>query len=270
MVDTTTATHELHGPCGDEDERVTVQSLVDDEELSIWWLHGPGRNTVRLSADDAPDAGGYIWCPRETYSEREDDVTLVQIPHTVWGDYVGDSYNRANHRAILDNYADDVIRVEWPHSTEGLALRLDGTIPSGLADEIRGLSEYPLICDDTHSTLELELELEDWDSYARDDLRLDVERKLEKLRDGDDVELSWLLTDELCTAPSDGALLRLVERARYDGVVTWDVETAVGGYFRGLEELADTIVAARVRRARRDLARILAEYSEIPGQLQLG
>lgn len=272
MTDTTTITHDLHGPCGGKDDRVTVRSLVEDGGVfGAWWKHGPGLRQFYVNHDD--DTSGVIYSPR-SYSYGDSDIVLVEVPHTLWGDYVGDCVTRANYIAFLESYADDVVELKSRHGAHALALPLDGTVSSVLADEIRGLVEYPLVDEDTHCTLELQLELEDWDSYGKDDLRAHVERKLEKLRDseeGTELEAALqFLPNSVTDAPSDGVLLRLVDRARETGGVTWECETAVGGFFRGLEELADAIVAARSRAIVRRFARFLSEeYGETPGQLQL-
>lgn len=262
-LSTTEATHELHGPCG-EDERVTVAALVADVELDVQWTHGWGRRTYRLPTDEAPDTGGHVYGPTDhSWLQDEETVTLVEIPCTTWGDYCGDIVQRANYVAILETHADDVVDVSWGMGGHSLALRLDGTVSSVLRDELRGLVDYPVICEDTLGTLESELESEDWEGFARDDIRRDAERKLDELRD--EHELS---DADVEVTPEE--LDELRDELRQNGdALDYVTETATGGYFTDTDVVVDRVVTAHVERARVGWENYARSILRCDGQLAL-
>lgn len=245
MSDTTTATHELHGACGDEGETVQVLALLDTDtssELANTWRFGWNLRRYVTPVEDEKTEGDTVYAPRDAswYGADEEITAWVEVPLTLWGDYVGDSVTRANYVALLESYPDAFLLAEWGHGSHALLLREDGEISSALADELHGLVDYPLVCEDTHSTLELELELEDWTSWARRDLRHDVESKIYD-------ELGDVYPDADGLEITDEELDDALQSARERGEVTYETETAVSGYFSGLDAVKDALVEERVK-----------------------
>ena len=147
----------------------------------------------------------------------DDDGTVV-VPCTAWGDYAGSTYTRSNARSLLRDYPDLFGEAtDWAGST-WLTLNTDQVIDQELYDTLVSLArEYPL-------------ELEDWDSFGRDDFRDCLRGHLyvdagEPIYDHDD-ELT----------PSDTELDDYVWD--HHEAIEWEAETATSGYFRGLQELA--------------------------------
>lgn len=100
--------------------------------------------------------------------------THVEVPCTVWGDYVGGTAERANCVWLRDNYGENVITVTGDYGSEWIVLPLDAEVPYTLADDIVALADYPLFDDEVMSEVETQLADEAWDCY----LTYDVTREL--------------------------------------------------------------------------------------------
>lgn len=99
---------------------------------------------------------------------KSDNGDIGIIPHTSWGDYIGDTVDRANHKILLEK--------DWAYDVHGdygsRAIGVDLTNrPEELDDILRALDNYPILDDNILSEVETELEQDDWDSWIEMDIR---------------------------------------------------------------------------------------------------
>lgn len=102
--------------------------------------------------------------------------THVAVPLTVWGDYCGDTMQRANFEALQEDYPDTFIQVGWSER-DGISLVADLSKPLDehlLAGLIRMRDDYPCWSDEKMSEVEMNLAEEAWDGYLRYDLPGDL------------------------------------------------------------------------------------------------
>lgn len=165
--------------------------------------------------------------PLNTYDSGE---TLLIIEDASWGEYDGSgTHHRANHAYLTDNYGRWFVTVgRSSHDGRALALIVGTVIPLDLVELIDGLDNYPLIDDSGLSELESELEAEDWESWGRDEFAHEIQASL---------PAEWDVDFD------PDVLDALAWDAMSDGRMSWQSETAVGGYFDGLKSTARAIAA---------------------------
>lgn len=201
------------------DEIVLVKSRMFD---------APGRltNNYRWSEYDVfgpgPEPGDTIG----TSGLYSGGAEYIEIPYTLWGDYVGSVVERTNHYYFLETYCDYVINVQGAFSSEWLILKIGSTIPVAMYDEIMGLANYPIIDDEFMSTLENDIENEDWRSFGKWELRQSLTPRV-----------SEQITDEqlrtiVCTMAS----------ALGENPMGWEIETATNGFYHNTEQYAKAIM----------------------------
>ncbi|UZJ23700.1 hypothetical protein RHODO2019_10820 [Rhodococcus antarcticus] len=188
--------------------------------------------------DDAPEPGdrtsyGFTAMMqtddyRRTIGEVPVGPLYLQVRDTSWGDYAGSSYTRSNNRRLLEDFPE--VFVEMTESYDYSVLLVPATleIPEHLADALRSIADdYPVYDESDLSDLESDLEREDWESYGRADLRAEVLDALREITDDEDVvdAVDDDITDDYLDAHMDWD-----ERSHYGAY--WQVETAVGGFFR--------------------------------------
>jgi hypothetical protein len=115
---------------------------------------------------------------------REHGTLYVFVPdHATGSDYGGDgALGKANLRDMLEAVREDGLvegedywQLSGGHGTYGLALRFD-VRSDAIVGILTGLADYPAICDETVSEVEMEEKNEAWDSFVRADFRGAVER----------------------------------------------------------------------------------------------
>ena len=100
-------------------------------------------------------------------TQREADV--IEVPYTVWGDYVGSTVERSNYRSLLGDYPETFIEIYggyWSHVLYLPTFKLS----QDLVDVIRGLFDYPLVNEEDHSQLEMEIAWEMWDGWLKSEV----------------------------------------------------------------------------------------------------
>lgn len=129
-----------------------------------------------------------------------DETAAYEFPVTVWGDYVGSTVERSNYRVLVEDYGDNVIEVLGGYNSQYIAvaasLREEDPETWAALEEIAvGLEDYPLINDEDHSLLEMEIADEAWDQWLRMDTEHDlgeiVDPELLDLFDPKDVESEY-------------------------------------------------------------------------------
>lgn len=103
------------------------------------------------------------------------------------GDYSGSAVDRANRASFFEEYGEDVEGVYTVYSGYGyetIAIALRHITPEMIAT-FDALTDYPLMDDETHSRIEMEMEDEDWDSWIASDFQRAVEKALPDETDDD-------------------------------------------------------------------------------------
>lgn len=118
---------------------------------------------------------------------------LAVIEYTVYSDYSGGTVERANEKAIREDYpnAEWLKELSGGHGTSGLAIDIrawldsltDDDDPHALLEMIEGLEDYPLASEDAHSELEMELETEALPDVYKDLARTVDDSKYSRLHD---------------------------------------------------------------------------------------
>lgn len=106
----------------------------------------------------------------------ERDQELFLISNLLSGsDYSGSSVERANFRAFLESFRDvpGIVEMWGGHGTYAIAIRLD-VHHAEILETLERLEDYPVVDDDTLSELEMEMDSEAWESWARADFRREV------------------------------------------------------------------------------------------------
>lgn len=104
-----------------------------------------------------------------------DVPTHIEVPFTAFGDYVGDTYNASNHRALLEAFPDTFVDAYGDYSSGLLLLPLDKPVDADLLITLLHLRDENFLYDEEdHSKLEMELAWEAWDQYLRMDLGSDL------------------------------------------------------------------------------------------------
>jgi hypothetical protein len=103
------------------------------------------------------------------------------------GGYDAPSVIRSNARVFREDFAKELERADG--DADGLALDVR-FITAEMLETLAALESYPLISEDDHSALELELQQEAWESWAAADWRKELERKLQQ-HAPDDADAYW-------------------------------------------------------------------------------
>ncbi len=162
-----------------------MSDRVWDGARFLRW-EGYDYNTGLPSPCPEPGTTSYMgseW--RECRKGERADV--VEVPFTVWGDYVGSTVERSNYRSLVEDYPDTFVEISGGYWSHVLYLPTFKLGVEGLREAIQGLLDYPLYNEEDHSMLEMDLAWEAWDGY----LRSDIERELH-----DDMDMDHLGSDD--------------------------------------------------------------------------
>lgn len=133
------------------------------------------------------------------------------------GDYVGTSVQRSNREVFLKKYGEleGVYEVYGDYSYNSLAIRLDKITPE-MVEDFEGLEEYPVLDDEHHSNLEMEMEVDDWQCYGEREFK----DRLRKFSDA---------MDDAMDSIEDGLLLELYFENKERTNSEWINESGTGG-----------------------------------------
>ena len=101
---------------------------------------------------------------------------MWQVPGTSWGDYGGSTVDRANMLAIKKMFPEFITIRHGSYHSEWAVIEEENLWLmhqkfDEFKDVIEGLENYPLIDEDTHSDLEMELQNESWSDYYRKEFK---------------------------------------------------------------------------------------------------
>jgi hypothetical protein len=118
---------------------------------------------------------------------------FLELPYATWSDYSGGTVERSNCRVFLEMFEELQGKFIWKiygeYDTTGVLIDLDFYNNSEtMQDIVERLFNYPLIDEDDHSNLEMEIEEEAWDLWIEYDLKKALEsRGIEPEGDSDDL-----------------------------------------------------------------------------------
>lgn len=106
------------------------------------------------------------------------------------GDAAGTTGDVANFRVLKEEYEEHLLEISYDNG-EGLAVILDGEIPTSLYDLLDGLRDYALIDEERVSEVDDEVIADNWESWAERDIRHAIHDVfVENHEDEDDTELA--------------------------------------------------------------------------------
>jgi hypothetical protein len=123
---------------------------------------------------------GYYYQPEEGNNDipfedfkQDSKGQYFRLPYSTWGDYAGDTVNRANYEWFIENYGNNplVYKLYGGYNSSGIVCHVDILKDETIKEHIEGLDNYPLFHEETHSQLETKLEYESWDSWVKYDLK---------------------------------------------------------------------------------------------------
>lgn len=105
------------------------------------------------------------------------DVPLFTIEHAGGSDYSGGTVEMSNYQVLEEmaeedeEVANSLVFAYGGYGTFAAFIRLDRPVPEELIDVVSALANYPLLDEDHHSRLEMEMENDQWEAYGREDWR---------------------------------------------------------------------------------------------------
>lgn len=133
--------------------------------------------------------------------EDEPEYFVLVPPPLGHSDYSGTAIEIANRRVFLDEHGDvpGVFEVTGGFGAQGIAIRLD-VADKGIIETLAALSDYPILCEQTWSEVEMELVDEALQDWGFDDFAREVEDLFEVEVEVDD-RLHALVCELLSEAP---------------------------------------------------------------------
>lgn len=135
------------------------------------WVGVSYGTGTSLEPTECPEDGTTAYMGSDWQETTEDDADVVEVPYTVWGDYVGSSVERSNYRSLLRDYPDVFIDISGGYWSHVLYIRPRTMLQTdGLFESITALFDYPLYDEEDHSELEMTEAWEAWDGWVKFDL----------------------------------------------------------------------------------------------------
>lgn len=157
-----------------------------------------------------------------------------------WG-YDAPSIYRSNNRVFRDEFHRELHLADGDYDGLSLDVRF---LTLEMIEQIESLENYPLLSEDDHSELELELQDEAWESWAASDWRRIVQAKLdETLFDNNTEECAYEILDKVDDL--DCKLRGLFEACRESSNEYWQEEC--GGQWIDLDRVALSLTLADLR-----------------------
>ena len=93
-----------------------------DPRFYRWAGVSYGTGTT-LEPTEPPEDGSSAYMGSDWEQVPESDAEFVEVPYTVWGDYVGSSVERSNCRSLLRDYPESFIHITGGYGSEVLYIR---------------------------------------------------------------------------------------------------------------------------------------------------
>jgi len=146
---------------------------------------------------------------------EESNEIYFYVPYASGSDYSGSTVEKANAKVFEETYGSEewVHSVYGGHSTYAVAVGLTGLLTcaddtfEAICEALEGLADYPLLDEEAHSALEMELSDEAWDSWVKGNFTRALDKAFE-----DNAEFEW---------PDDSTLRKFFEDKREEANEYW-------------------------------------------------
>jgi hypothetical protein len=135
------------------------------------------------------------------------------------GGYEASSLHRSNHRTFRDTFSEELLLADG--DADGLSLDIR-FITEEMLSEIESLENYPLLSEDDHSSLELELQEEAWTDWAERDFSRALEQRLSSVLENDE------RAEEIVESLSPDSLYSLFSALSDSASIYWQEESGYG------------------------------------------
>lgn len=197
--------------------------------LSRYWHSLDGvPNLFKLSSPE--DAAQYCaatrWRARLLFSPA-----LLDADCSWPGGYEASSLHRSNNRTFKERFSKELLLADG--DADGLSLDIR-FITEEMLEEIESLESYPLLSEDDHSSLELELQEEAWTDWAERDFSRALEKRLSSVLENDE------LSEEIVESLSADSLYSLFSALSESANIYWQEESCYGQWI-DCERVADEL-----------------------------
>jgi hypothetical protein len=206
---------ELEGSYSYALRSLSEQWPYEQEDGHRYWHSLDGvPNLFKLSSPE--DAAQYCaatrWRARLLFSPA-----LLDADYSWPGGYEASSLHRSNNRTFKDSYAKELLLADG--DADGLSLDVR-FISDEMLEDIESLENYPLLSEDDHSSLELELQSEAWADWAERDFSRALEKRLSSLLEDDS------LAEETIESLSPDSLYSLFRALADRASVYWESQSS--------------------------------------------
>jgi hypothetical protein len=189
---------------------------LQDGVKRCWAAVRPGPAPYRSGTPE--DAA--LYCAATRWASR-----LLFVPELLDDDcrwprgYGAPSIIRSNARVFRDDFSKELELADG--DADGIALDVRFVTPEML-ETLKALESYPLISEDDHGALEVELQDEAWESYIKDDWRRAIRERLEELAPDETPYGSRDWADDVADAVTDDTLAALLRSTSEAANVYWE------------------------------------------------
>jgi hypothetical protein len=135
------------------------------------------------------------------------------------GGYEASSLHRSNNRTFRDTFSKELLLADG--DADGLSLDVR-YVTEEMLSEIESLENYPLLSEDDHSSLELELQEEAWADWAERDFSRALEKRLSSVLENDE------RAEEIVESLSPDSLYSLFSALSDSTSIYWQEESGNG------------------------------------------
>ena len=150
-------------------------------------------------------------------------MTLLWVPdYCQSGDYGGAVHYRSNAHVLLSDFSSPECRELYDsHGSHGVAID-PRYCSDSLLESLESLENYPILCEDNLSFLEIELQDQAWENWARFDFAGKLESLLSGILSAADWEDAEEWAEQSLESLSEDALYSLFRQASDDSNTYWE------------------------------------------------
>ena len=200
------------------------ESVSPNEEESLCWscldhyslsLCSSLQGSLGLSAEEAIAK----ICERKLWQS----VTLLWVSdYCQSGDYGGAVHYRSNANVLLSEFSSPECReLIGHHGSHGVAID-PRYCSDALLESIESLENYPVLSEDDLSFLEMDLQNEAWDDWARSDFSSSLEKRLSSVLSGAGWEIAEDWAEQSVSSLSEDQLWELFSSAADESGTCWE------------------------------------------------
>lgn len=209
---------------GEPGSPLVWQSVSPNEEDTLHWscldtyslqLCSSLSSSLALSPEEEVSR----ICERKLWQS----MSLLWVPdYCQSGDYGGAVHYLSNARELLSSFSSPECRELYgSHGSHGVAI--DPRYLSGeLLEELQSLESYPVLNEEALSELELELQNEAWENWARSDFSRALEQRLSSVLSDAGWEIAEEWSEQSIESLSDEQLWQLFSDAAEESSTYWE------------------------------------------------